>query len=406
MTVTTILKETTLNFTYNEQVGAFVNKSNPSLFLPIPGEEYRISWDGEEWVCTAYTVESAPTSVFIGNTIALNGVNTGEPFFYGSLTDGTGADLYTFDTESTHTIAVYQEVAEPEEPEEEPEEEAGIILKDRNGSDVIYNGVNAIKLNKVGGGTQTFIKGETVENLPIEVDFSNGDQLVEAPPGTLVKSAIIQKPEDLIPENIPENMSIAGIDGSLKIPTGTEKTVNLDFSNGDMSITPNENELFSKVNIPTPETLVPENIAEGINIAGILGTLAVSSGGGGGAKMVYGTVTATATTMTVTHGLGETPKAIMVMRSGRATTSSSTLYLYWGVTNEIAQSLGQSGKNINLKVSGSNQIATVSDTGKSYGIDMAHTGAGAHSANDTTFIMGAASAALVSDSTYYWVAIA
>lgn len=59
--------------------------------------------------------------------------------------------------------------------------------------------------------------------------------------------------------------------------TGVETSVDLDFSAGDMEVTPNEGEAFSKVTIPQPDTLVAGNIAEGVTVAGILGTLA--SGG-------------------------------------------------------------------------------------------------------------------------------
>ena len=56
---------------------------------------------------------------------------------------------------------------------------------------------------------------ELIENLPIEVDFSQGNQFVEAPEGTAVKSAVIQKPENLKAENIAEGIDIAGIVGTL-----------------------------------------------------------------------------------------------------------------------------------------------------------------------------------------------
>lgn len=63
-----------------------------------------------------------------------------------------------------------------------------------------------------------------------------------------------------------------------------ETSVALDFSGGDMEVTPNEGEAFSKVTIPQPETLVAENIAEGVTVAGIEGT---HSGGGGSVEGVH-----------------------------------------------------------------------------------------------------------------------
>lgn len=93
-----------------------------------------------------------------------------------------------------------------------------IVLKDLNGNDNTYEGVTAVKLNKDDGSTQIFSKGEA-----------------------------------------------------------EEKTIALDFSAGDMEIA-EENKLFSSVTIPKPETLLPENIAKDVTIAGVVGTLA---GGGG-----------------------------------------------------------------------------------------------------------------------------
>ena len=89
----------------------------------------------------------------------------------------------------------------------------GIVLKDRNGNNIEYPGVNHIKVKTTDGATKDFIARTPVET-----------------------------------------------------------TVDLDFSGGAMEVNPESEELFSKVNIPVPENLNPENIAEGVNIAGIVGT--------------------------------------------------------------------------------------------------------------------------------------
>lgn len=102
---------------------------------------------------------------------------------------------------------------------------ADIVLRDRNGNQVEYPGVESIKLNTVGGDTKEFIDPDTV-------------------------------------------------------PQAVEKTIDPDFSTGDMEVIPEEGQVFSKVGISKPDNLIPGNIAEGVDIAGIVGTLA--SGGGGG----------------------------------------------------------------------------------------------------------------------------
>lgn len=53
-----------------------------------------------------------------------------------------------------------------------------------------------------------------LEDVPIALDLSNGDQIVSAPEGFAVKSAVIAKPETLIPENIANGVNIAGVIGT------------------------------------------------------------------------------------------------------------------------------------------------------------------------------------------------
>lgn len=95
---------------------------------------------------------------------------------------------------------------------------ADIVLRDRNGATVEYPGVERVKMNTVNGETVEFVDSATVpgilEDLPIALDFSGGNQEIVAPDGFVVKSAIIQLPKNLIPENIPKDMDIAGIIGT------------------------------------------------------------------------------------------------------------------------------------------------------------------------------------------------
>lgn len=67
-----------------------------------------------------------------------------------------------------------------------------------------------------------------------------------------------------------------------KVRSDAEKvTVALSMADGDQVIVPSENgKVLTKVTVTKPDTLLPENIAEGIDIAGIIGTFA--GGGGGG----------------------------------------------------------------------------------------------------------------------------
>ena len=91
---------------------------------------------------------------------------------------------------------------------------ADIVIKNYGGIDVTYENVEKVMFNTSDGGTQIYSKGELAENVPIALDFSGGNHTVIAPDGTLVKSAIILKPETLLPENIAEGVEIAGLVGT------------------------------------------------------------------------------------------------------------------------------------------------------------------------------------------------
>ena len=98
---------------------------------------------------------------------------------------------------------------------------------------------------------------------------------------------------------------ISGIAADEKVET----TVALNFSEGDMQLTPEDGKVFSSVNIPAPATLIPENIAKDVNIAGIIGTLVA----GGGAKVATGSVTGSASSgKRISHNLGVVPDIFIV----------------------------------------------------------------------------------------------
>ena len=65
-----------------------------------------------------------------------------------------------------------------------------------------------------------FTYGEAVENVEISPDFSAGDMTIMVPDGYLARSAVVKRPTELIPENIAEGVNIAGIIGSLEATAG------------------------------------------------------------------------------------------------------------------------------------------------------------------------------------------
>lgn len=96
-----------------------------------------------------------------------------------------------------------------------------VSLKNQNGESVVYDDIDTIQLPTSAGGIATFILNgtqlqETLEllNKTISLDFSNGNQEIQAEPSVAFSKIIIIKPDNLIPENIRKGVVIAGITGT------------------------------------------------------------------------------------------------------------------------------------------------------------------------------------------------
>lgn len=105
-----------------------------------------------------------------------------------------------------------------------------------------------------------------------------------------------------------------------------QKTVSPDFSDGNVIVEPSEGKLLTSVTIEKPETLTPDNIKLGTEIAGIFGT--------GGARVAIGSFTPTEydlfnNPISIT-GLGFKPKYVCIRASATGSSnanSSSVGYL-------------------------------------------------------------------------------
>lgn len=206
----------------------------------VTGEIVTISIDGTEYVCKSYLLDGIAA---VGNaSIADMGEDTGEPFLIGAAVDGGEFFMIVYTTlqGDTHTLVVYR------------------------GSDVPV--------------PIPYTYGEVLDGVEITPNFTEGNQRISVPDGYLVKEASVLKPDTLTPENIRKDVNVAGITGEY-IGNPEEKAVDPDFSVGDISVTPTFGKLLSKVQIKKPETLVPENIAKDVTIAGVTG---VHEGGGSG----------------------------------------------------------------------------------------------------------------------------
>lgn len=241
---------------------------------------------------------------------------------------------------------------------------------------------------------------QLIENLPIAVDFSQGNQFIEAPEGQAVKSAVIQKPANLKAENIAKNVNIAGVTGTLE-PFEAEILENipieLDFSNGNQTIEAEEGSLVKSATVFKPGNLVPENIAEGINIAGIVGTLA--AGGGANVKVLYGTFTGTGTAQTITHNFGVIPDLAFLFAASAVATSAYASNI--GFSNKMISDFGLDKGGFAVYGNGS----PYSYSSKLY-IEKAPGQNAIGNANETTITLGSSfSGYLASGVTYYYLII-
>lgn len=394
-----ILEEQDLTFS-DIGNGLYLWQNVPSVISLTEGETYTVVWDGSQHSCTATLATfNGVDGLGLGNfALAGIGENTNEPFLIGVDVEGSSSACYTTDGSESHTVAIYQ--GEDEKEEENTHKSPDIVLKNRDGSDVAYPNVRVLKVRTTDGGTQEFVAGEALENIPIALDFSEGDQTITAPDGTFVLSAVLQKPETLVPENIVKDVDIAGVVGTTLIPQGEELTIAPDFSNGNIVVTPNDGYMYSEVTVEKPSALIPENIAEGVDIAGIIGTLA--AGGGGGAKIATGTwggmdVTTEQTSATVTHGLGVIPDLVFV---GVGNNLKTTYIMFaCGISAAFKAVSNYSGFGVWWAGNGIGG-------GKNHTIDTATNGPSIFNANETTFSFGSSTYKLPAYITYRWFAIA
>lgn len=91
---------------------------------------------------------------------------------------------------------------------------AEVSLYNHAGVSGTYSTGRGIRLYTEGGSIQDFFPGKS-EELTVELDFSEGDMIIEPSENKLYEKVIIPKPANLIPENIAEGADIAGVEGNL-----------------------------------------------------------------------------------------------------------------------------------------------------------------------------------------------
>lgn len=405
MAQTVIMERQTMSFVYQESMGAWVNSSNPSLFLPVDGTEYTVDWDGTTYNCMAFVTDAAPGNVLLGNPMPLGGADSGVPFLMSSLADGSGMSIMTFDEGETREVGVWL----VEETVQVPS--ATVKIKGYSGAEHTYENVPKVWLAAPESTAENpvlvpFTYGEALDNVEVVPDFSGGNQKVIMPTGFMARSAVVKKPAELVPGNIKAGETVAGITGEYEgeAPETEEKTVAADFSGGDMVLEPTAGKYLSKATVEKPEALIPENIAEGVNIAGIIGALV----GGSEVKIAIGIFAGSSTPQTVNHGLGVVPDIVIVNSPNGTATGTKPSYSY------NAQGYGFSSKFVDFLVSigftpliASMRAVHSSSTGYHNVVNSTNT----IEANDGWQIVGNAdgNSFIVNNTftwTYYWIAIA
>ena len=200
---------------------------NADRSITVPPELQQIAVTGDKDV---ETVTFDCTRYWDGNDLSTFSI-----FLYYSLPDGVKGvfkpnaiylsdDYYSFDwtigSELTHregTIAISL-VARQTDAD-------GNVLKQwgsfPNSEMKIVAGLFNPGMPDGGGGGSS--GGSTIialENVPVELNLSSGDQKFSSESGYLMKSVLIKKPNTLIPENIRYGVNIAGIIGAYKGASG------------------------------------------------------------------------------------------------------------------------------------------------------------------------------------------
>lgn len=225
----------------------------PQAFTLEIGQKYTVKWGDDVYEdLSVFDVGSdLPGYVAIGNGSGFGFPGNGEPFAILYTTESGGlVQIISLSDATSQVVAVYQ--VEDGAEEDETPSGADIVLRDRNGKQITYHGINYINLKTRDGGTQGFAAYD---------------------------------PETLVPGNLANGVVVGDIKGSMSVPQAVEITVSPDFSAGNMEVVPDNGKVFSKVGILKPANLFPENIAKDVDIAGVVGTL--ESGGGANTAVIF-----------------------------------------------------------------------------------------------------------------------
>lgn len=284
---TVILAEQEFEFAYIPQFGAPANTIifgvELEAFTLQMDVNYRVTWDGVSYPVQLQDVSSlfGPGYYALGNAAAYDPAFSGnnEPFVIGWTADGILLLAVDGSTAETHTVGIFYGADDEEDSgESEYASNDAIILSYSQNPD-IYKDIPKVWLTHP----------DSTEEAPVLVPFTYGEAV--------------------------------------------SKTVELDFSGGDMTVPIADGELVTDLTITKPENLLPENIAKDVEIAGIVGELIAGSSN---AKISI--TTTTATDGVFTHGLGVLPDIILMGNQSRYSGSSGIfLTMLMGISAKMKE---------------------------------------------------------------------
>ena len=263
-----LLPKTELHFMLIPDLNAYASVDTTPDFTLTFGDEYVVVWGSDEFTRTAFLFTQEDGSENGAECIAIgNSVAAG-----GS--DNGDPFAVVYDATNSRMYYFSTDDTESRFVSVYRSYSDGIAIMNPHGTRVIYGEYDKIRVNRGIGPKTIYSMGEAEGKIVYEeeLDFSKGNMTIKPEYGKLWNEVEIVAPENLRSEVIAEGVEIAGVEGSLQIPAPEELYVSLDFENDDMmEITPEGKTTYSKVTIHKPEALTPLNIVKGVEIAGITG---------------------------------------------------------------------------------------------------------------------------------------
>lgn len=315
-----ILPEQTISYIESDSDGVYITSFDPYTFRLSAGEIYEVIFDGVSYTVEAkgFSLSDTLTIIVIGNGALAGLAESSDPFLVAYAAQ-SGEISVALDNQDSHTLAIYQ-IESDKTNILAPTVVSGFTYTEDYGAymygvvpapfvltigetyqvlwdDISYNVVaqdtSAIESGSVSIGNLTSLGLQGNDEPFAVVSTDEGVALFGFDDSSLHDVAIYHvnsEPITIVLKDRDGNdvnyeatrINVLMSDGTEVVMSPgepVETTIDLDFSAGDlMEVTPDQGQLFNKVDIPKPANLLPENIAKDVTIAGVTGT---SEGGGG-----------------------------------------------------------------------------------------------------------------------------